>query len=77
MYALQRLPEEINRRISYTHGIYGNQIRGRINRFEKKRGSDFDSDDLNNTNHRAATLNGGSISKQKRSSDLTSRIKSN
>ena len=29
------------------------------------------------TNHPAAALNGGNISKRKRSSDLTSRIKSN
>ena len=52
----------------------------RVNRFVKKRGSDFGSDNYssnNNTNHLAAALNGGSISKRKRSSDLTSRIKSN
>ena len=49
----------------------------RINRFVKRRGSDFGSDNSTNTNHPAAVLNGGSISKRKRSSDLTSRTKSN
>ena len=70
----RRLPEKKQTELLTLAKFMGIKSEERINRFVKKRGSDFGSDNSNNnTDHPAATAlneNGGSIGKRKRSSDF-------